>query len=298
MRVPRATLVAGLAAGLMAGLMAGCAQVDVPVGGLTVFGNGAVAGQLKGGDMREVSGMIASLAHPGHFWLHNDSGAEPELILIDSTGVEKGRVLVEGVRNRDWEDISRRGDTLLIAETGDNSANHDTIFVYAVLEPKAIATRSATALAVYPMQFPDGPRDSESLMVDYATGDWYIISKREDNVRVYRYAAPQRAGSVATLERLPLELPFRMAVAADMSPDGREFVIKTYDSIYLWRRGEVETMLAALRRAPAKQPYTPERQGEAIAYTLSGSAYFTASEIEVDDPQLLIRYPRRSISKP
>lgn len=283
---------------LLAGVLAGCAQVDVPVGGPTVFGSGSVAGNLQGGDMREVSGMVASLIHPGHFWLHNDSGAEPELILIDSTGVEKARVLVEGVRNRDWEDISRRGDTLLIAETGDNSAEHDTIYVYAVLEPKAIASGSVTALAVYPMQFPDGPRDAESLMVDDATGDWYIISKREDNVRVYRYGAPQRAGSVATLERLPLELPFRMAVAADMAPDGREFVIKTYDSIYLWRRGEAETMLATLQRAPSKQPYVPERQGEAIAYTLNGSAYFTASEIEADDPQLLIRYPRRIIDKP
>lgn len=291
-------LYATLLAGVLAGVSSGCTQVDVPVGGPTVFGNGSVAGTLQGGDMREVSGMIASLAHPGHFWLHNDSGSEPELILIDSTGVEKARVLVEGVRNRDWEDISRRGDTLLIAETGDNDGKHDTIFVYAVLEPKSLSSEPVTPLAVYPMQFPDGPRDAESLMVDERTGDWYLISKREDKVRAYRYASPQRSGSVATLERLPLELPFRMAVAADMAPDGREFVIKTYDSIYLWRRGENETMLEALRRAPAKQPYVPERQGEAIAYTLNGSAYFTASEIEVDDPQLLIRYPRRPVEKP
>jgi hypothetical protein len=291
------TLRVALVAGGVAAAATGCAQVDVPVGGPTVFGNGSVAGHLQGGDMREVSGMVASLAHPGHFWLHNDSGAEPELILIDSTGVEKARVLVQGASNRDWEDISRRGDTLLVAETGDNNAKHDTIFVYAVLEPKTIANEPVAALAVYPMQFPDGPRDSESLMVDHATGDWYLVSKREDNVRVYRYAAPQRARSLVTLERLPLELPFRMAVAADMTADGREFVIKTYDSIYLWRRAEGETMLAALRRAPAKQPYTPERQGEAIAYTLNGSQYFTASEIEVDDPQLLIRYPRRPVEK-
>lgn len=294
MRALRVALVAGG----VAAAVAGCTQVDVPAGGPTIFGNGDVAGHLQGGDMREVSGMIASVTHPGHFWLHNDSGAEPELILIDSAGVEKARVAVLGARNRDWEDISRRGDTLLIAETGDNGADHDTIYVYAVLEPATISNDSVAILAVYPMQFPDGPRDSESLMVDHETGDWFIISKREDNGRVYRYAAPQRADSLATLERLQLELPFRMAVAADMTPDGREFVIKTYDSIYLWRRGAGESMLEALSRAPAKQPYVPERQGEAIAYTLNGSAYFTASEIEVDDPQLLIRYPRRPVEKP
>lgn len=287
-----------LRASLLAVTLSACSQVEMTNRDPTVFGDGDVAGHLRGGDMREVSGMVASLNHPGHFWLHNDSGAEPELILIDSTGLEKARVLVQGVRNRDWEDISRRGDTLLISETGDNSAQHDTIFVYAVLEPKTIANAAVPTLAIYPMQFPDGARDAEALMVDPNSGSWFLITKREDAGRVYRYAAPQRPGVVAILEHLPVELPFRLAVAADMSPDGREFVIKTYDSIYLWQRSDTEPVSVALQRPPLKQPYVPERQGEAIAYTLNGSAYFTASEIELDDPQLLIRYPRRPTKTP
>lgn len=242
--------------------------------------------------------MIASANHPGHFWLHNDSGSEPELILIDSTGVQKARVLVQGARNRDWEDISRRGDTLLIAETGDNEGKHDTVYVYAVLEPKTISSDPVTALAVYPMQFPDGARDAEALLVDYQTGDWLLITKREENGRIYRYPTPQRPGRLARLELVPTELPFRLVVAADMSPDGREFVIKTYDSIYLWQRNDSEQVSVAVLRAPQKQPYVPERQGEAIAYTLDGNAYFTTSEIEVDHPQLLIRYSRRAARAP
>jgi len=274
-------------------ILSACTQVEVGGGGPFTFSDGVVAGALRGGDMREVSGMVSSLNHPGHFWLHNDSGAEPELILIDSTGVEKARVRVEGARNRDWEDIARRGDTLLIAETGDNDAKYDTIFVYSVLEPKTISSDPVPALAVYPMRFPDGPRDAEALMVDHRTGNWFIITKREEKGRAYRYRAPQQPGAVAVLERLPVELPFRLAVAADMSPDGLEFLIKTYDAVYLWQRSDSEPISVALQRPPQKQPYVPERQGEAIAYNLSGSAYYTASEIELNDPQLLIRYPRK-----
>lgn len=273
--------------------VAACSQVEIGGRGPFVFGDGTVAGHLRGGNMREVSGMTASYNHPGHFWLHNDSGSEPELILIDSTGVEKARVLIQGARNRDWEDIARRGDTLLIAETGDNDAKHDTIFVYTVLEPKTISNDPVPALAVYPMCFPDGPRDAEALMVDPRTGNWFLITKREEKGRVYRYRAPQQPGAVAVLELLPVELPFRLAVAADMAPNGLEFVVKTYDAIYLWQRSDSEPVSVALERPPRKQPYVPERQGEAIAYTLDGSAYYTASEIELDDPQLLIRYARK-----
>ncbi len=287
-----------LGTALLASALVGCSQVEMSGRGPTTFGSGVVAGTLRGGDMREVSGMVSSLRHPGHFWLHNDSGNDPELILIDSTGVQKARLTVRGVRNRDWEDIARRGDTLFVAETGDNDAKFDTVFVYAVLEPDTISDGSVELLAAYPMQYPDGRRDAEGLMVDHVTGDWFIVTKREDRGRVYRYPAPQRAGALATLERLPIALPFRLATAFDMAPNGREIVIKTYDSIYLWQRGEGELVSVALQRTPAKQPYVPERQGEAIAYTLDGSAYFTASEIELDDPQLLIRYPRRPTTTP
>lgn len=277
---------------LLVGALAGCAPADSSGRSLAVFGDGRVVGTLRGGDMREVSGMISSSRHPGHFWLHNDSGAEAELILIDSSGAEQARVPIPGARNRDWEDISRRGDTLLIAELGDNQAQHDTVYVYAVLEPTTVSNAPRPVLATYPMQFPDGARDAEALLVDQRSGDWFIFTKREDRSRAYRYPAPQRADTLVVLERLDVDLPFRLAVSAAMAPDGMEFVIKSYDAIYLWRRADGEPVSAALRRMPASQPYVPERQGEAIAYTLDGSAYLTTSEIELENPQLLIRYAR------
>lgn len=271
----------------------GCNAVER---GPSVFADGVIAGQLRGGDMREVSGMVASLTHPGHFWLHNDSGSEPEIILVDSVGVERARVRVDGAHNRDWEDISRRGDTLFIAEFGDNGAEFDTVYVYAVLEPRDLALTETPLLATYPFQYPNGPHDAETLLVDHRTGDWLVVSKREENSQVYRYAAPQRAGTLTTIERTDVSLPFRLAVSGDISTDGSEILIKNYDEVFYWTRADSETVVAALRRAPRNQPYVPERQGEAIAFTLDGLAYVTTSEIELDDPQLLVRYARRPVT--
>ena len=40
--------------------------------------------------------------------------------------------------------------------------------------------------------YPDTIRDAEAMMLDLLTKDYYIITKREDSVRLYRAAYPQR----------------------------------------------------------------------------------------------------------
>lgn len=271
---------------------AACERVSVPGGADARFRDGGDGGELRGANLREASGMVASQRFAGSLWLHNDSGNDAELVRVDSTGAAVQRLRVSGVANRDWEDIARRGDTLFVAETGDNEARWDTVYVYAVLEPSTAADSVATPVARFPMRYPDGPRDAETLLVDPVTGDWFIVSKREEHSRLYRYPAPQRAGQVVTLERIPMEFAFRLAVGGDVAADGSEVLVKTYDGVYLWERQDGEALARTLQRAPLRQPYTPERQGEAIAFALDGSAYFTTSEVELDVPQLLLRYAR------
>lgn len=287
MRVPRTTIAT------LGALLLGCERVPGPTPSDSVFLDGQEVGDLRGANLRETSGITRSQRFPGHYWTHNDSGNDPELFLVDSSGQVQLTLRVAGATNRDWEDIASRGDTLFIAETGDNDAKHDTIFVYALLEPTALTDSIATPIARYGMQYPDGPRDAEALLVDPLSGDWYIVSKREEKSRLYRYAAPQRAGATVTLERVPGEFSFRLAVAGDISSDGSEVLVKTYDAVYYWTRNGSESLATTLMRPPQRQPYTPERQGEAIAFSSDGQYYFTTSEVELDAPQLLLRYSRR-----
>lgn len=285
MTARRATVVLCAAA-----LVSGC----VRIAGDAEFSAGTVAGELRGANLLEASGLVASQRHPGHYWLHNDSGGDPEIVLVDSTGAAQMKLRIDGVRNRDWEDIARLGDTILIAEIGDNAAVHDTVYVIAVREPATRADTTVRPIGIYPMQYPDGRRDAETLMADPLTGDWFIVSKREDRVRVYRYPSPQRAGVLQVLERVPGELGMRMVVGGDVSPDGRELLVKTYDAVFHWRRGDDDAVGTTLMRQARRQPYTPEKQGEAIGFWLDGGGYVTTSEAEADLPQLLIRYRRRA----
>ena len=43
----------------------------------------------------------------------------------------------------------------------------------------------------FTLQYPDGPRDAETLMVDPLSGDIYIVSKRDTVLHIYRAAYPQ-----------------------------------------------------------------------------------------------------------
>src|SRR2546425_2345850 len=54
----------------------------------------------------ESSGVAVSHAHPGVLWSHNDSGDGPYLYATDLTGADRGRVLVSGAENEDWEDMA------------------------------------------------------------------------------------------------------------------------------------------------------------------------------------------------
>ena len=68
--------------------------------------------------------------------------------------------------------------------------------------------------------------------------------------------------------------------AGDVSADGRTIVLRTYDSAYAWRRRAGESVAGALRRRPCtiKAGLLAEGQGEALALTRDGRAFYTVPE--------------------
>jgi hypothetical protein len=202
-------------------------------------------------------------------------------------------IFLENITNRDFEDIARFENTIYVADIGDNRAVRSEISVIAFEEPQTLGNRVVTPSAVYRMTYPDGARDAETLLIDPLTRDWYIITKREASVRVYRYEYPQQAGETVELERIPGVLPMTSVVAGDVSPDGTEILAKTYDVVYYWKRQGNEPLSETLFRAPLGLPYTPEPQGEAIAFSLSGSGYITTTEEGSNEPQWVKFYRRK-----
>ena len=250
-------------------------------------------GEVKYSAISEASCIVASRDNPGVLWTHNDSGNEPKIYAIDTSGEIVGEWVIAEATNRDWEDIAigpgpEDGVTYLyIGDIGDNQAVHSSLNIYRFPEPLIDADNSVDIIRNVEkinLKYPDGARDAETLLIDPFTRDLLILSKRDRFARLYRLPYPQSTSSTTIAEKLG-ELPreisgiFNQPVGGDLSPDGRELLIKSYVEVLYWQREDGETSIFELmQQEPKILPYTAEPQGEAIGWAANNSGFFTLSE--------------------
>lgn len=235
-------------------------------------------------EINEASGLAASLRTPGLLYTHNDSGNPPYVFVLNKRGLMPAKIHLPSLKNRDWEDIAVGFDPVdkkpyvFIGEIGDNADIHPSVFVYRFAEPEILDTL-ITVDQVQRIEFvyEDGPRDAEALFADPRNGDLYIISKRESNSGVYQLPYPQSFNSVNTARRVA-NLPYNWVTAADISPNGKSILVKTYSHIYRYKRGGKMSVAAALNGKYRALTYQLEGQGEAVAWDDKGKGYFTLSE--------------------
>ncbi len=248
-----------------------------------LFFHGAFQGELVNDDIREASGLEASTTNPGLLWTHNDSGDEARIFLIHEDGRNAKTFYLKNTDNRDWEDIAvgpgpEEGKSYIyLAEIGDNNAVYEYKYIYRFEEPQLSDPKEIGETDIIRFQYPDGNRDAECLMIDPATRDLYIVSKREAKVHVYVARYPQPTGETLIPEKLGT-LPFHKIIAGDISSDGSEIIMKTYDEVLYWKRKEEESIMQALSGPAVKIPYEREPQGEAIAWKADGTGFYTLSE--------------------
>jgi hypothetical protein len=88
------------------------------------------------------------------------------------------------------------------------------------------------------------------------------------------------------------EFSFNGATSGDISPTGKEVLIRNYGKVFYWKKNGNETIEELLKTVPIQLPYTQEPQGEAIAWKLDESGYFTISEQLGNTPATLFFYKR------
>ena len=143
--------------------------------------------------------------------------------------------------------------------------------------------------------YPDGIHNSETLMIDPSTSDLYVLSKDQSHERIYRLPYPHDeitvaeavyTGSVYLEHERGVN---QQAVAGEISPSGLSVIIKSYDTVYRWTRTSLDEPLF---EGPFDVlPYVPEPQGEAIAWAVDESGYFTVSEERDGIETVLYFYP-------
>ncbi|MEP6835916.1 MAG: hypothetical protein ABJB74_21180 [Gemmatimonas sp.] len=213
-------------------------------------------------DLQESSAAVMSSTQPGVFFTINDSGNDPALFALDTTGKTRGRWRVTGASNNDWEAASRGtclrataattagAACLFLGDVGDNGAVRPDVKLYQVTEPTVTRdmTEGELRAETLVVRYPDGPHDVEAMYVG-PTGNTYLLTKRplKNTAGTLRQAlvfevpvaawASHDTVTATLLDSLPIvpgSSSLRRLTDASLSDDSRFLAIRTYGQIYIF----------------------------------------------------------------
>ncbi len=267
-------------------------------------------GQLADHRLVECSGLETSTIADDLLWAINDGGHGPYLYAMGYDGRHRGRVIINGARNQDWEGLDtfewEGRPMILIADFGDNDRRRDIYRIYLVEEPRLSADRVEETLSVDIAQtidftYPDGRYDAEGVTVDTRQARILILTKRDLPPIVFELPLkpnilghPVVARRLATIETIPAptaeDLNHRYGkyrsqpTALDLSADGRSCAVLTYKHAYLFSRSlqkdwaGVFSMHPIQISLPLPQDHLDLKQREAVCFSRDGGALWVTSE--------------------
>jgi hypothetical protein len=244
------------------------------------FASVPVSKMIQPGIIDEASGIADSKANTGYLWVEQDSGNPNDIILLTYSGEVFKKINIRSSVNRDWEDLAIGNgpvagtNYLYLADIGDNNKVFSRYTIYRFPEP-LVTTDTVSAYDEIRFQYPDGSHDAEAILVDNASKDIYIITKQDTLSRIYKLAYPQNIAATNTAVYAGA-LSFNGVVSAAGS--GNELLVKTYSSIYYWKKDSNESIEQALNNAPLQLAYQQEPQGEAICFKNDNQGFYTLSE--------------------
>ena len=234
--------------------------------------------------LSEASAVVRSATRPDVLFTINDSGHEPRLFALDTTGSVRAAWRIGDARNRDWEAASSgpcgtpAGPTagpvcLYIGDVGDNRETRRNGTVYRLIEPQvgALAINDALAARSLTFRYSDGPHDVEAMYVG-PDGTIYLITKRPRLDRQRRPrpslvfaldpAAWRWPDSVAvarlvdSLPIVPRSAPGRLVTDAALAPDGRHVAVRTYGEVFMFAADSSSGRIRSARGVCQRRPYT------------------------------------------
>ncbi|HVT14354.1 MAG TPA: hypothetical protein VHE55_18970 [Fimbriimonadaceae bacterium] len=273
-------------------LISACAGVpqNHPTAAAREWSKGETLVEIKDKRIDESSGICASRTEDGIYYTHNDSGDVARFFRFD----RKGQILaVFNVTNAakavDWEDIASATvggkPYIYCGDIGDNKEVRKQIYVYRVPEPPPGGNgedKPVQADRVYTLTYPDHAHNAETLMVNPANGDIYIVTKTSKKPsKVYKLAHPGVSGTYVLKRIGEIEVGApgsfgHLITGGDISPDSKHVVVRTYVEA-------LEYDVSAnfddwFEQTPRHVRTNFEFQGEGICYSRNGQALLTTSE--------------------
>jgi hypothetical protein len=271
-------------------------------------------------DLVENSGAAMSVRQPGVWFTINDSGNDPVLYALDTSGRDRGAWNIEGADNRDWEALTLGpcvgadvpSDTaahcVYIGEIGDNGARYSSVIIHRVPEPRAGRRGFTGALSAVSLTFvyDGGPRDVEAMYTG-PDGTLFFITKRalSDSAGRFRPSlvftisphAWQHTDSVVTavlIDSLPIvpgSALGRQITGAERARDGSAVGIRTYTQLYVFRADPTTgRIVTTVRPTICSIAGLEERQGEGLAWFGANGEWLLTSEGR-DEPLWVVGCP-------
>jgi hypothetical protein len=184
----------------------------------------------------------------------------------------------------DPEDMAVGADgTVWLADTGDNTGSRPTVALHAL--------RSDGSTGLFRLTYPDGPHDTEALLLA-PDGTPYLVTKEVLGASgVYRPATDLVDGGTVALVKVaavnftltgtaggPVGRAGQLMVTGGaVARDGRHLALRTYTDAYVWPLTGSDVP-AALATRPTRIPLPPSPQGEAVSFTADNQQLEVASE--------------------
>ena len=242
----------------------------------------SVACRFTDDRLTEMSGLAASLLHPGVLWTHNDSGGGAVLYAVDTRSCAvRATLTLADTPGRDIEAIATGRDAegnavIWVGDIGDNEAQHDYLRLHQVLEPEVLAD-ATVGDRTWRFVYGDGAHDAETLLADPTKPKLWVVTKELTGAGVYALPDLPDVDEGGTVET-PL-VARRVAPApsvvtdGSVSPDGTQVVLRGYLTGRLYAELPPKTAVATV-------PLPAQRQGEAIAFSANGKGLWAVGEGE------------------
>ncbi|MBZ5855713.1 hypothetical protein [Flavihumibacter profundi] len=267
---------------LFAFCLSGCSKSKKEEQEQQVFSKEAVAIPLSPAFPGEVSGMADSYSMPGYLWLLQDSDNPAELLTVSHDGKQGNHVHINGVSNRDWEDMAIGNGPesgkkyIYIEDAGDNFLAFNTYYIYRFAEPEIGVTEVSDADKIG-FVYDDGlHHNTEAILFDNSSNNIILVTK-ESPAQIFTLHYPYNLYGINTAVKSGV-LKLSGITGAALSPNGQELLLRTYQTIYYWQKtggGSIEAMLqdTVLESIPSNEP-----QGESITFRNDNGGFFTLSE--------------------
>lgn len=245
-------------------------------------------------ELAELSGLAASMRHPGLLWAHNDSGNAFQLFALTPEGKVQATYALSGVspealRQMDLEDIALgpcapggEARCLYLADTGDNFRRRKQVSLYRLPEPDGPSSEPLP-VEVLPFTYPDGAHDAEALIVEPRSGRLAVITKTGKSlgeVFVLEGLAPGTVGRARKLGELRApDGADHATTAAALHPSGERLLLRTYTRLWELRHPRATSLEELLARGVMVEVRGPSQaQSEALTFLPGGSSWLVGSE--------------------